>query len=105
MSEAELVREIAKDLAMKQTDVKNVLDRLQEVVLSKVVNGEEVQMHGFGKFYLSKTPPRKGRNPVTGEEVTIGETWNIRFRAFSNAKTRLKEASEAAGKKKAKKTA
>lgn len=104
MSEAELVKEVSKSLAMKQSDIKEVLDRIKKVTLEKVVAGEEVQLHGFGKFYLTKSPSRKGRNPVTGEEVQIDESQVLRFRAFSQAKTFIKEAAAGNGKKKTKKS-
>ncbi len=71
MTKAELVARVAAQLQMskKQTDV------LLEVFLTSIIEalrrGEHVELRGFGSFRLRNRLSRAGRNPKTGESVSI----------------------------------
>ena len=52
-----------------ETTVELLLDLIKETVWK----GEEVTFRNFGKFYLKRGAPRRGRNPKTGEVVEIPE--------------------------------
>lgn len=42
-----------------------------EAVSEALANGSRVEVRGFGSFALSHRPPRVGRNPKSGEQVTV----------------------------------
>ncbi len=71
MTKAELVVRVAAQLQLpqKQTDV------LLAVCLTSIIEalrrGEQVELRGFGSFRLRDCLPRAGRNPKTGESVSI----------------------------------
>ena len=51
--------------------------------------GEEIALNGFGKFKIKDSPAREGRNPATGEAMTIKESRKIGFSAAKALKDKL----------------
>jgi integration host factor subunit beta len=45
-----------------------------------LIQGNRVEIRGFGSFTLNHRPPRLGRNPRTGEAVSIPAKWNPHFK-------------------------
>lgn len=54
-----------------------------------VAAGEEVSLPGFGKFRLKDRPARAGRNPATGEAITIAASKKLTFTPAKALKDRL----------------
>lgn len=50
------------------------------------VVGDEVRIHGFGTFKISKRAARKGRNPQTGEAIDIPASSSLTFKATKSKK-------------------
>ena len=55
----------------------------------KVIDNEEVKFSGFGNFELIDKKPRPGRNPKTGEEVTISARRVVTFRAGNKLRKKI----------------
>jgi DNA-binding protein HU-beta len=53
------------------------------------VKGEEVSIPGFGKFTVKDRPEREGRNPGTGEAITIAASKKVAFTAAKGLKDRM----------------
>jgi integration host factor subunit alpha len=47
---------------------------------SKLVSGEDLMISGFGKFQVNDKAPRKGRNPATGETMTLDKRRVVTFK-------------------------
>jgi len=67
---------LADDIAvavpsLSPKDASRVVDSVLRGIRDSLVKGEEVKISGFGKFVLQDKAPRKGRNPKTGEPMTI----------------------------------
>ena len=73
---------LAKDAALI---VKIILDELS-TVLSK---GERIEIRGFGSFDLKYRPPRKGRNPRTGNKVKVPAKYVPRFKVGKELRERV----------------
>ena len=71
MNKTELVDRIAEQSEMDRAQTARHLDALLEVVTESLKSGEEVQITGFGKFYANERAAREGRNPQTGQQMTI----------------------------------
>ncbi len=71
MTKAELIEKVAKKVNATKTDVKKIIDATVEEIMESVAEGEKVGFAGFGTFYTSKRSARVGRNPRTGEKLTI----------------------------------
>ena len=89
MTKLELVDAIAEETELFKKDIKKIIDATFETIMAYL--GEEakkaeedrnkVQIIGFGNFEVRDRAERKGRNPQTGEEITIPERKVPVFRA------------------------
>jgi len=71
MNKAELIDEIAKKTKQAKTQVKSVVDAFLDTVQSVLKKGDKLALPGFGTWYVAKRKQRTGRNPKTGEKITI----------------------------------
>jgi len=74
MTRSDLVNQLAErftQITVKDTEyaVKTVLDAMSDAL----ARGHRIEIRGFGSFSISRRPPRVGRNPRSGEQVTIPE--------------------------------
>jgi DNA-binding protein HU-beta len=92
MNKAELVSAIAEKTGQTQSTVGEVLSAFESVVTTAVVGGDKVQIPGFLSFEKSERAARTGRNPATGEEITIGPkpaSVTVKARPLAKAKAAL----------------
>ena len=71
MNKTELVEAIASNTEMTKTDVDKVVTAFVDVVTEALVKGDKVSLKGFGNFEVRERGERIGRNPRTGETMTI----------------------------------
>ncbi|CCI86463.1 HU family DNA-binding protein [Lactobacillus gigeriorum] len=71
VNKAELVKQIAEKTEMKKKDAEAVLAAVTSTIQEELVKGNKVQLIGFGTFEVRHRAARKGRNPQTGDEITI----------------------------------
>lgn len=81
MNKAELVDAIAASANLSKADAKRALDAFVEVSSGALKSGDRISLVGFGSFSVSDRPERNGRNPKTGEVITIAAKKSIRFKA------------------------
>jgi DNA-binding protein HU-beta len=75
LTQSQLTAEVADRAELTRADVKRVLAALEEVVLEELGNAEKVKIGNLVQLAVRVRPAtkaRKGRNPATGEEITIG---------------------------------
>lgn len=85
---------LAREISAKYDDVgKSAAHDLMKdafaVLAENIVSGKRVSLHGFGTFYLKDRAARKGRNPQTGETITIPERKVLKFKPSSDLKNTL----------------
>ena len=93
MTKSDLIAKLADrfpQLVAKDADfaVKMILDALSEA-LSK---GDRIEIRGFGSFSLNYRPPRVGRNPKSGDKVSVPEKWVPHFKAGKELRERVDSA-------------
>lgn len=71
VSKTELVKELAERNELSQRKVNALLDDFVDTIISEVAAGKKVQIIGFGNFEARDRAERAGRNPQTGEALTI----------------------------------
>lgn len=86
MNKKELIENVADMNDMSKSDVKNVLEAALETIRDAMEEGEEVDLRGFGKFFVTHRAARKGRNPKTGEEIKIKASNSVRFKVSKTLK-------------------
>lgn len=86
MNKTELIAAIAENTGMTKVDVEKALVAFQNVVKDTLVGGGKVQLVGFGTFEVTERAERQGRNPQTGESMTIAASKSPKFKAGTNLK-------------------
>ena len=89
MNKTELVERIAEETDAPKSEAQKYLDAFEEVVTSELKSGGEVQITGFGKFYVQERKAREGRNPQTGEKMKIAASKVPAFSAGNSLKESL----------------
>lgn len=74
MIRSELIQKIADENPhLYQRDVERIVNTVFEEVTDAMSRGDRVELRGFGAFSVKKRDARVGRNPRTGESVTVDE--------------------------------
>jgi len=71
MTKKDIVLKIAEETGIKQVDVKKVVQRTLDHVISSLKAGETVELRNFGIFKVKSRRGRTGRNPRTGDKVPV----------------------------------
>lgn len=89
MNKTELIEKVAKKTGMTLKDSREAVDAIfstapkEGILATEIAAGRKVQITGFGTFVQRRRKKRKGRNPQTGETITIPAT---KFPAFTAGK-------------------
>ena len=75
-------------------DIQLTVNTILQTMIRTLSNGERIEIRGFGSFSLRYKRPRMGRNPKTGEIVTIHEHYVPHFKPGKNLKKRVNEGTE-----------
>ncbi len=80
MNKTELIAAVAEKAEISKKDAERAVKAFTDVVSEELVNGGKIQLVGFGTFEVSERPAREGRNPRTGETMTIAATKTPKFK-------------------------
>ena len=80
MNKTELVAAISEKAQITKRDADAALKAFTDVVSDELKKGEKIQLVGFGTFEVSERPAREGRNPRTGETMTIAASKQPKFK-------------------------
>lgn len=72
MTKATLADNMAERLKIGKKEASAHLEELLELIKTTLESGEQVKIAGFGVFQVKAKSNRRGRNPQTGEAITIG---------------------------------
>ena len=86
MNKAELIDAIAGASELSRADAGRAVDAFVATVTRALKNGDSVTLVGFGTFEARKRGARTGRNPRTGEEISIAASMNPAFKAGKGLK-------------------
>jgi DNA-binding protein HU-beta len=95
LTQSQLADAVADRSGLSRSESKKALAALEEVVLEEIGNAEKVKIGGVVQLTVRVKPAQKarqGRNPATGEEITIGPkpaSVDVRARALTKAKGAL----------------
>lgn len=81
MNKSELIKAIASESGLTQAQAENALNAYCKVVIDELGDGGEVNIVGFGSFTIAQRAERAGRNPKTGETLTIPAGRAPKFKA------------------------
>jgi DNA-binding protein HU-beta len=95
LTQNQLVAAVADRAELTKSDAKRALDALEQVALQEIGDAQKVKIGGLVQLTVRLKPAqkaRKGRNPATGEEITIAAkpaSVDLRARALTRAKGAL----------------
>lgn len=71
MTKADMIEKVNNQLGFSKKESAELVESLLSLLKSTLASGEDVKISGFGKFEIKQKADRKGRNPATGETITI----------------------------------
>ena len=81
MNKTELISAMSENANMTKVDTEKALKAFIDTVTEELKNGGKVQLVGFGTFEVAERAERQGRNPKTGETITIPASKSPKFKA------------------------
>ena len=81
MNKTELVAAVAEQAGLSKKDAEAAVKAFTEGVAEALKAGDKIQLVGFGTFEVSERAAREGRNPRTGETMTIEASKTPKFKA------------------------
>jgi len=81
MNKTELIAVVAEKAELSKKDAEKAIKAFTDAVSEELVKGGKIQLVGFGTFEVAERAAREGRNPLTGEKITIAASKNPKFKA------------------------
>ncbi len=91
MNKAELIAAVAEKAELSRKDTEKAVKALTDVISEELVKGEKIQLVGFGTFEVSERAAREGRNPKSGEVMSIPASKTPKFKAGKALKDMVNE--------------
>ncbi|XDZ50261.1 HU family DNA-binding protein [Neisseriaceae bacterium CLB008] len=89
MNKSELIDVVAANSGLTKADAAKAVDGFTKAVTDTLAKGQEVAILGFGTYKVSERAERQGRNPATGEALTIAAAKVPTFKAGKALKDAL----------------
>ena len=90
MNKTELIQKIADEADGSKSEAQRFFDAFEGVVTSELKKGNQIQITGFGKFYVQKRDARQGINPQTKQRINIPASKVPKFTAGNALKDSIK---------------
>ena len=92
MNKTDLAKLLAEKAQLSKSDAELCVTTVWDSIRDALVNGERIEIRGFGAFSVKHFDTREGRNPKTGESITINARSLPRFKPGKDLKDRLNTA-------------
>jgi len=81
VTKASLIQALFEKEILSKAEAARVVDTLFEIIKQNLATGEDILISGFGKWMIKAKRERRGRNPQTGQDLTIDPRRVVTFRA------------------------
>jgi len=85
----DLAEALAANNGLSKADARKFVDGVFAAIADAAASGDEISLPGFGKFKVKESAAREGRNPSTGETITIAASKKLAFTPAKAVKDRL----------------
>jgi integration host factor subunit beta len=90
VTKSELIRALSDKLPEhKASDVELAVNHMLNQIMNTLVEGQRIEIRGFGSLELRHRAPRQSRNPKTGEVVNLGSKAVVHFRPGKEMRDRV----------------
>ena len=86
MNKNDLISAVAESSGLTKSDALKSVEAVFEAISGALKSGDEVRLVGFGTFSVAKRKASTGRNPRTGEPMTIKASTQPKFKAGKGLK-------------------
>lgn len=90
MNKTELIEKVALGANLSKADAKKALEATLEAIKNALVEGDKIQLIGFGTFSVNERPAREGINPLTKQKISIAAKKVAKFKAGAELADSLK---------------
>ena len=95
LTKAHLAQLLFEQIGLNKREAKDMVDAFFDLVVERLVQGEDVKLSGFGNFQVRIKAPRPGRNPRTGELIPIAARRVATFHASHKLKDMIQGKNDA----------
>jgi integration host factor subunit alpha len=89
LTKADIVEAVQSEIGFTRHKSVQIVESLLELIKSNLESGDDVLFSGFGKFCVNEKRERRGRNPVTGEDLMIAPRKVVTFKCSGNLRDRV----------------
>jgi integration host factor subunit alpha len=89
MTKADIVERIQTKTHSTKKESVDLLESVFSLMKQTLASGEDIKISGFGKFEVKQKNDRRGRNPATGETITIEGRRILTFKLSTTLKERI----------------
>ncbi len=80
MTKADIVEKIYEKVGFSKKESAELVELVFDLIKSTLEQGDKIKIAGFGNFVVKEKSDRRGRNPQTGEEITISARRILTFK-------------------------
>ncbi len=92
MTKSQLIARLSKRFPhLYQRDIETLVNTILGEISQGLIDGNRIELRGFGAFSIRKRLPRMARNPKNGAAVKVSERFAIYFRAGKELRERINE--------------
>ena len=91
MTKHEIIDSIYDNIGITRKESASTVESVFEIIKGQLESGDDVKISGFGKFSVKSKKERKGRNPQTGENITIRARNVVTFKPSPILKNKLNQ--------------
>jgi len=92
-----IISVVAESNGYSRNQAVELVEALIEIIKLKLVAGEDVLISGFGKFCVKKKSERRGRNPATGEAMTLEARRVVTFKCSGRLRDKINKSQSVTG--------
>ena len=89
MTKADLIENVRVESVLSKKEAVEIVESVLAILKETLSSGEAVKVSGFGKFYVTQKRNRNGRNPQTGESLTINARKVLTFKPSTLLKQKI----------------
>ena len=89
ITKADIVEHLHNELGLNKSECKQLIEGFFQEISNSLINNEAVKLSGLGNFELIDKKERPGRNPKTGENVTIKARRVVTFKAGNKLRQKI----------------
>lgn len=91
MNKSDLVKNLAKRTDLPMRKAEEIVDMVFKTMTDALVEGDRIEIRGFGSFVVKEYKGYTGRNPKTGQKITVGSKYLPFFKTGKELKERVNE--------------